>query len=185
MKIDPSRVSPAGYWRHAWEYLCAAENVVAGPHKNLMFPALYLCGQSIELFLKGFLLKRGESPSQVEGYNHRLVQLVKRARLRRLGREAKLSQRDLAAIAVLAETYSHYPYQLRYFVRGVVTVPPVDATIKAAARTCNRVARRFTQASARHTHQRAFVSSLAGFSGASGPYALILSRRHTGRLTIG
>ena len=134
MKVDPSRLSPTGYWLHAWEYLCAAENVVAGPHQNLMFPALYLCGHSIELVLKAFLLKRGESPSKIERYGHCLVRLAKRARRRKLGREVKLSLRDLAIIDVLAVTYSHYPHPLRYFVRSYIPIPRIDATIDIAIR---------------------------------------------------
>jgi len=114
---------------------------MSGGHKNLMFPALHLCGQSIELFLKAFLLKRGESPSQVESYRHGLVKLVKHARKRRLGQQAKLSAKDVAAIVVLAETYSQYPHQLRYFVRGVVTVPPVGATLKTATRLAHGLER--------------------------------------------
>ena len=117
MKTDPTRVSARGYWRFARDYFRAAESVV-GSHQDLMFPALYLCGHSIELALKAFLLGRGETHEAVEKYKHHLDRLVT----------------HLAAIRVLAETYSRYPHLLRYFVRGVTRVPTPSSALATTER---------------------------------------------------
>ena len=129
-----SRTNARGYWHYAWDYCRAAESVASGPYKSLMFPALHLCGQSIELVLKGFLLGRGETPKAVEKFGHRLDELVSHARRRKLGREANLSPQDLTAIRVLAVAYSRYPYLLRYFVPGVTRVPTVELALQTTQR---------------------------------------------------
>ena len=57
-----------------------------------MLPALQLYGQSLELALKAFLLKRGTSLDEVERLRHRLAEILAAARRRRLGTCVKLTK---------------------------------------------------------------------------------------------
>src|SRR5262245_32891930 len=83
MRLDAARQTPAGYWLTAAEYLLAGRTVQAAS-RNLMFPALQMYGQSIELALKAFLLKRGVTLEQVEEKHHRLSEILQLARRRRI-----------------------------------------------------------------------------------------------------
>jgi len=88
MTFDPSRSTPAGYWRFAAEYFLAAQTV----HKSLprlSTPVLQLYGQSLELALKAFLLKRGASLEAVGSLRHRLAEILRTARKRKLGTRVK------------------------------------------------------------------------------------------------
>lgn len=86
-----------------------------------MFPALQLYGQSIELALKSFLLKRGETLDKVEGLRHNLTELLNLARKRRLGLQVKLSNNDVALIKLLSDSYTFHRF--RYIVTGFTRVP--------------------------------------------------------------
>lgn len=55
---------------------------------------------------------------------HRLTQILKTTRLRRLGTEVKLSRRDIMLIQVLDVNYSQH--RLRYIVTGATQVPNTD-----------------------------------------------------------
>ncbi len=120
MNFDPARSTPTGYWHLSAQYFHAAEAVRATP-KNLMFPTLQLYGQSIELCLKAFLLKRGNTLAEVNGMRHRLSQIVAVARKRRLGTEVKLSDHDLALINLLNQNYA--THRFRYIVTGPTSIP--------------------------------------------------------------
>ena len=120
MKFDPSRSTPVGYWHFAKQYFQVAE-AVRKEEQSLMLPALQLYGQSIELALKSFLLKRGETLERVESLRHKLNQLLALARRRRLGLQVKLSANDVALIDLLNENYVRHRF--RYIVTGVAQVP--------------------------------------------------------------
>lgn len=120
MKFDPDRSTPAGYWRVAAEYAVAAR-VVQAASDRLHFPTLQLHGQAIELALKAFLLKRGMKLQDVESMRHRLTQVLKASRLRRLGTEVKLSRQDIVLIQLLDVNYSKHRF--RYIVTGATQVP--------------------------------------------------------------
>lgn len=120
MNFDSSRSTPSGYWHFATQYFYAAEAVNAST-KNLMFPALQLYGQSIELALKAFLLKRGNTLSEVNAMRHRLAEILQTARKRRLGAEVKLGNNDIALINLLSENYSLHRF--RYIVTGSTRLP--------------------------------------------------------------
>ena len=118
--FDPSRSTPAGYWHLAAQYFHAAQ-AVSSTQRNLMFPALQLYGQSLELALKAFLLKRGATLSEVNGMRHRLAEILKDARRRRLGTQVKLSKNDIALINLLSQNYESHRF--RYIVTGFMQVP--------------------------------------------------------------
>jgi hypothetical protein len=120
MSFDPSRSTPAGYWHFAAQYFRAAEAVRAAP-QALTFPSLQLYGQSIELCLKAFLLRRGTTLAEVNGMRHRLSEIVAAARKRRLGTQVKLSSHDLALINLLNENYA--THRFRYIVTGATRIP--------------------------------------------------------------
>lgn len=120
MNFDPSRSTLAGYWRFSAQYFHAAEAVRATP-KDLNFPTLQLYGQSIELCLKAFLLKRGTTLEEVNGMRHRLSEIVAVARKRRLGTEVKLSDHDVALINLLNQNYA--THRFRYIVSGPTSIP--------------------------------------------------------------
>jgi hypothetical protein len=120
MKHDPTRSIPSGYWHFAAQYFMAAE-AVREARGNLMFPTLQLYGQSLELALKAFLLKRGTSLAEVEQMRHRLVEILGAAKRRRLGTCVKLNINEVALVGVLSENYA--THRFRYTVTGVTRVP--------------------------------------------------------------
>ena len=130
MALNPSRSTPFGFWRFARDYLRAARSVKAAHGEKLLYPLLYLYGLAIELALKAFLLKRGQSLAEIKHMSHGLLGLRTLARRRKLGREVKLSRLHLGAIRALDATYSSN--QLRYIVTGVTVVPQVSVLAQAA-----------------------------------------------------
>jgi HEPN domain-containing protein len=121
VKIDPTRSTPAGYWRFASEYFQAANAVESSYPRRIFFPTLQLYGQSIELALKAFLLKRGASHEDIYNLRHNLSGILGQARKRRLGMEVKLSNNDVALIRLLSKSYSDQSF--RYIVTGVTQIP--------------------------------------------------------------
>lgn len=132
MNFDPSRSTPAGYWRFAADYFLAGQAVHAAS-RRLMVPSLQLYGQSLELALKAFLLKRGVTLAEVNAMRHRLSEILKLSRKRRLGNEVKLSANDLALINLLSENYA--AHRLRYIVAGATRLPEP----RYIAAVCERV----------------------------------------------
>jgi len=120
MKFDPSRSTPAGYWRFAAEYFLAARAVHTSLPK-LATPALQLYGQSLELALKAFLLKRGVSLETVAAMRHRLAEILKLSRRHKLGTQVKLSPHDIDLVNLLSENYASHRF--RYIVTGATRVP--------------------------------------------------------------
>ena len=122
MNFDPELSTPRGYWHSSAQYFQAAEAVQA-KRSRLMFPTLQLYGQSIELALKAFLLKRGMSLREVEQMRHRLTEILTTCRKRRLGLQVKLDVNDVALVQLLSESYS--THRFRYIVTGPLSVPAV------------------------------------------------------------
>lgn len=131
MKFDPSRSTPVGYWHFAKQYFQAAE-AVRRDDRSLMLPALQLYAQSIELALKSFLLRRGETLEKVESLRHKLTELLAHARRRRLGLQVKLSANDVALINLLSEGYVRHRF--RYIVTGAMRVPQTTHIAAVAER---------------------------------------------------
>ena len=132
MPDDPTRSTAHGFWRFAANYLLAAREVRAKLmyDEKLLFPTLHLYGMVIELSLKAFLLKRGESLGQLRKISHSLESALKHARRRKLGRILKLSRFDVAAIRGLDITYS--ANETRYIRIGSTRVPTISHLAGAA-----------------------------------------------------
>lgn len=130
MVLDPTRSTPFGFWRMARDYLHAARAVRAAHGERKLYPLLYLYGLAIELALKAFLLKRGNSLRGLKHLSHQLDHVLRLARRRHLGREIKLSHREVASIHVLDVTYSSD--HLRYIVTGSTVIPRIAALSSAA-----------------------------------------------------
>ena len=124
MSFDSSRSTPAGYWHFAAQYFHAAK-AVNSTKRNITIPTLQLYGQSVELVLKAFLLKRGTTLAEVNAMRHRLEEILQAARKRRLGTEVKLSRNDIALINLLSENYASHRF--RYIVTGATRIPQPKA----------------------------------------------------------
>lgn len=91
-----------GFWSLAENFLSAAKAVKDPKGNNgdrtndeLLLPAYYLVGHSIELSLKSYLAaKKGYTVDELRSkkYGHNLEVLFSEARKRKLGREVKLSK---------------------------------------------------------------------------------------------
>jgi hypothetical protein len=134
MRDDPARSTPAGFWRFSANYLLAARATRARLDLDgaLLFPTLHLYGLSIELGLKAFLLKRGNSLSDIRKLSHHLSKVLALARRRKLSNVVSLTRFDLAAIRVLDISYSSN--ELRYIVIGATKVPTVNHLAGVAER---------------------------------------------------
>ena len=132
MSLDPERTTAHGMWRFGATYCAAAVVVTASDSERLFVPALQLFGQSIELLLKAFLLKRGVSLAQLKRMSHGLTGLLVEARRRRLGTCVKLSNKEQQAVKLLSESYS--ANRLRYLVTGTVRFPPLPLIESVAKR---------------------------------------------------
>lgn len=130
MSLDPSRTTPHGLWRFAAEYCAAGIAVATVNAQHLSFPALQLFGQSIELSLKAFLLKRGTALAVLKSLSHSLSGLLAEARRRRLGLAVKLRRRELATVHLLSSSYSSHRF--RYLVTGLLRVPTL-VSVQAVA----------------------------------------------------
>ncbi len=74
---------------------------------ELIFPAYYLLGHSIELSLKSFLSAKGYSHSELrkKKYGHDLDSLLSECTRRKLGGEVRLSKKEVNGISLLNKTY--------------------------------------------------------------------------------
>ncbi len=116
MKISES----FGFWSHAKEYLLAAKKVkdpsidYKGKSKfELILPAYYLIGHSIELALKSYLSAKGYPHSELrkKKFGHDLENLLNECTRRKLGREVKLSKYQVQSIILLNKTYRNKKFE--------------------------------------------------------------------------
>lgn len=132
MSADPKRSTAHGFWRYSANYFQAGEAVRQSPGRPLTMPALQLYGQSIELALKAFLLKRGVPLGTVRTLSHRLDDAVRAARMRRLGTQVKLSREDVGLIVLLNANYALHRF--RYIESGSTRLPELEAIASVARR---------------------------------------------------
>jgi hypothetical protein len=134
MKDDADRSTAHGFWRFAANYLLAAREVrrKLDTDGKLLFPTIHLYSMVIELALKAFLLKRGDSLEQIRALSHNLEGALKRARRRKLGLLVKLSRFDAGAIRSANITYSRH--ETRYIRTGSTRVPTISYLAGAAER---------------------------------------------------
>jgi HEPN domain-containing protein len=130
MALDPKRSTAHGFWAFSAQYFLAAEAVRGAPGRELSMPIRQLYGQSIELALKAFLLKRGLPLVDVRALSHRLKDILTSARQRRLGNEVKLSVHDVALIVLLNDSYS--THRFRYIESGSSRLPEIPALASVA-----------------------------------------------------
>lgn len=86
-----------------------------------MVPTLQLYGQSIELVLKAFLLKRGTTLEEVKAMGHRLAEILQAANSRDLATQVTLTENEVALINLLSENYALHRF--RYIVTGATRIP--------------------------------------------------------------
>ena len=121
-----------GLWRFGADYLLAVRcvDVNIATNSRLYFPTYYLYGLAIELSLKAFLLKRGESSSAVQSYGHDLHKVLAAARKRKLGRVVTLDSREIDAIQLLNTPYARH--HLRYITIEFSQLPAILYLSRAA-----------------------------------------------------
>jgi len=122
-------------WRFGTTYCAAAITLSNSDPDKLFIPALQLSGQSIELLLKAFLLKRGATLADLKKRSHGLTGLLVEAKRRRLGLLVRVPRTEQQTIQLLDETYSSQ--RLRYIVSGSVRFPQLCDAISAARRLSN------------------------------------------------
>ena len=93
-------------------------------------PTFHLYGLAIELSLKAFLLRRGESLSKLRTMSHSLTKVLDLSRRRKLGRVVNLTKREDEAIRILDLTYSSN--RLRYIVTGAIKLPHLIEVSRAS-----------------------------------------------------
>jgi hypothetical protein len=148
---EPKRSTAQGFWTFSANYFRAAEIVRRSGARRIEMPARQLYGQSLELALKAFLLKRGVPLDDVRSLSHRLTDIVGRARARRLGTEVKLTARDLSLIALLNENYSSHRF--RYIESGSTSAPELNALAALTERVVSGLERYcMGKVWGRHTH---------------------------------
>ena len=138
------KISSLGFHRKGKEFMEAAFAVKEPDGSNPLldsapFVAYYLLGHAMELYLKSFLIGRGmtEKELRFKPYGHDLRELLIEARRRKLGRELKLSNRDLNVVCLLN---SHYkPKHLEYYAKGLYSFPPYSIIADVVKRSCNSV----------------------------------------------
>ena len=132
MSADPKRSTAHGFWRYSVNYFHAGEAVRHSPGRPLPMPALQLYGQSIELSLKAFLLKRGVPLTTVRTLSHRLDDAIRVARRRRLGTQVKLRREDVDLIVLLNANYALHRF--RYIESGSTRLPELEAIASVSRR---------------------------------------------------
>ena len=72
----------------------------------------FLYGRGIELYLKAFLVARGNTAGDIrKAYGHNLAQLLKEARRRKLGQFVPLKVSEVQAVQILSVSYSDKQYE--------------------------------------------------------------------------
>jgi hypothetical protein len=121
--MEAGRTTSAGLWRFARDYSVAGGIVANNSKGKYSDPVYFLYGRSIELALKAFLVARGVPYSELRSrtYGHDLIALLRRARRHRLGQFAKISKKEMGALALLNAQYSSKRFE--YIVTGTFSIP--------------------------------------------------------------
>jgi hypothetical protein len=127
MNNDPTRTTPIGMARYAYEFMEAAlavDNSVGNrPGYELVapIPALYLVGHSIELSLKAYLLHQDASLRDIRHFGHDLHALFRKAKELGLLDHVQFDGPEKGAVEILNDLYS--TKQLEYIVTGTKHFP--------------------------------------------------------------
>lgn len=131
------RESPFGFYRYAVEFKEGAEKIQSpNPTHPLghhgLTTAYYMLGHSIELFLKAFLLGRGEEIFLLSSktFGHDLNKLLEESRRRRLGTLVILNRNETLTISLLNQRYKKKEFE--YFAFGFKQLPSYPELFKTA-----------------------------------------------------
>jgi hypothetical protein len=128
---DPNRFVAVSYLTDAQQYLAAARVLSASQTANVSSPQYFLIAQSIELFLKAFIIAAGGTQADLRKQNvrHSLVNLAKNAIAR--GYQSK-AEKTMAVIELLDP--HHAEHSFRYRKVGFKTYPTIREGLDALAR---------------------------------------------------
>ena len=127
-------------WKYGCDYLHAATHILTLQLPHPFVPYYVLLGQSIELFLKTYLLQKGMKLTDLKKkFGHNLETLGACAREYGLQSIASLSSIQWAAINMLGREYMGKRYQ--YSHGGKTVVPTIQLVHDAAEvlRECTRI----------------------------------------------
>ena len=146
MHDDPSRTTPLGMVRYSYEFIEAAlavrEKMANLPGYEIVapIPALYLVGHSIELSLKGYLLHRGISLTDLRNrrrFGHSLDTCFRKTKELGLLEHVQFSVQEDGAFELLDGLYS--TKQLEYIVTGAKHFPVLGLVERFAIKLFNPI----------------------------------------------
>jgi hypothetical protein len=137
------KVTPHGFWRHGKDFLSAADAVkppseLKRKMDGVSMVAYYLVGHSIELTLKSYLFAKGYKLKDLRDpkkYGHSLSNLLNECRKRKIGREVKLSNAEIAVIHLLNDVYKTKRFE--YLEYGMYRLPGYLFTRDVAEKLVN------------------------------------------------
>ena len=127
-------------WKYGCDYLQAATHILSLGLPHPFVPYYVLLGQSIELFLKAYLLQHGMALTDLKKkFGHNLETLGACAREFGLQSEVSLSSIQWAAMNMLGREYMEKRYQ--YSHGGKTIVPTIQLVHEAAEalRECTKM----------------------------------------------
>lgn len=130
--MSDEHVTPKGLLIHAQEFLTAA-NLVLEKTERVSLPGFFLLGRSLELSLKGYLLKSGIPIKTLrqKKYGHNLHNLLTLAAENGLVEKISLSPVEIGVIQLLSGDYMEK--RLEYVESGqMYHLPYVDVTSNVA-----------------------------------------------------
>jgi HEPN domain-containing protein len=128
---DPNRFVAVSYLTDAKEYLAAARVLSASQTANVTSPQYFLIAQSIELFLKAFIIASGGTQAGLRkrDMRHSLINLAENATDR--GYEST-SEKTMAVIRLLDP--HHAEHSFRYRKVGFKTYPTIREGLDTLSR---------------------------------------------------
>lgn len=131
MSRQPNDI-PAGFIRHAREFLAAAE-LVLNQTEEVSLPSLFLFGHSIELSLKAFLLACGMTRNELKkNFGHNLEALLDESIKRGLEKEISIEDVERGVLQLLNKEYQSK--RLEYLDSGGIYSMPVPHVIVQISR---------------------------------------------------
>ena len=120
--------TPQGFAKHAQEFFCAADLVLAKA-ESVSLPAYFLLGRSIELSLKAFLLHQGVSISVLSSkkLGHNLEVLLDKAKKYGVDQHVQLDTLECGVVQLLSFDYAEKRLEYRN-TGGTYYLPLLDVT---------------------------------------------------------
>lgn len=140
----PNETTPYGMWRYGNDYREAAVYVLSQHPDQPFVPYLSLLGQSIELFLKAFLLTKEVTIDDLKNrFRHDLKALTEEARNRGIESNVTLTDAHWAAIILISGEYKTKRYH--YIRTGKMLVPDLRLGHEATEKLCDGIKSIFEQ----------------------------------------